>query len=94
MEAPGGIEMDESFIYERLKALSGGLERSVYRDISKAFEEVVRYNEKALNELKQSLHRELRDVSERYNSFSGISADMDGQVKFIWRTEAVDAQNP
>ena len=28
--------MDESFIYERLKALSGGLERSVYRDISKA----------------------------------------------------------
>lgn len=36
----------------------------------------------------------VRDVSERYNSFSGISADMDGQVKFIWRTEAVDAQNP
>lgn len=35
----------------------------------------------------------LRDVSERYNSFSGISADMDGQVKFIWRTEAVDAQD-
>ena len=30
--------MDENFIYERLKALSGGLERSLYRDISKAFE--------------------------------------------------------
>ena len=36
----------------------------------------------------------VRDVSERYSSFSGISSDMDGQVKFIWRTEAVDAQNP
>ncbi len=35
----------------------------------------------------------LRDVSQRYNSYSGISADMDGQVKFIWRTEAVEAQN-
>jgi len=32
----------------------------------------------------------LRDVSERYNSFSGISGEMDGQVKFIWRTEAVE----
>lgn len=32
-------------------------------------------------------------VSERYTSFSGISPDMDGQVKFVWRTEAVDAQN-
>ena len=35
----------------------------------------------------------LRDVSERYNSFSGISGDMDGQVKFIWRTDAVETQN-
>lgn len=35
----------------------------------------------------------VRDVSERYSSFSGISSDMDGQGKFIWRTEAVDAQN-
>ncbi len=66
--------MDESFIYERLKALSGGLERSVYRDISKAFEEVVRYNEKALNELKQSLHRELRDVSERFYLYGAVAA--------------------
>lgn len=35
----------------------------------------------------------LREVSERYNSFSGISPDMDGQVKFIWRTDAVKAQD-
>ena len=35
----------------------------------------------------------LRDVSERYNTFSGISADMDGQVKFIWRTDAVETRD-
>ena len=32
----------------------------------------------------------LREVSEHYNSFSGISGEMDGQVKFVWRTDAVD----
>ena len=32
----------------------------------------------------------VRGVSERYNSFSGIHDNMDGQVKFIWRTEAVE----
>ena len=66
--------MDASLIYERLKALSGGLERSMYRDISKAFEEVVRYNENALDELKQSLHKELRDVSERFYLYGAVSA--------------------
>lgn len=35
----------------------------------------------------------VKTVSERYTSFSGISGDMDGQVKFVWRTEAVTAQN-
>lgn len=35
----------------------------------------------------------VKAVSERYNSFSGVSPEMDGQVKFVWRTEAVDAQN-
>ena len=35
----------------------------------------------------------VKAVSERYNSFSGINPDMDGQVKFVWRTEAVEAQN-
>ena len=35
----------------------------------------------------------VKAVSERYASFSGISPDMDGQVKFVWRTEAVTAQD-
>ena len=35
----------------------------------------------------------VKAVSERYTSFSGISDGMDGQVKFVWRTEAVDVQN-
>lgn len=69
--------MDENFIYERLKALSGGLDRSMYRDISKAFEEVVRYNENALNELKQSLNKELRDVSERFYLYGAVAAEGD-----------------
>ncbi len=32
----------------------------------------------------------VKAVSERYTSFSGISDDMDGQVKFVWRTESVE----
>lgn len=34
----------------------------------------------------------LRAVSERYTSFSGADPDMDSQVRFVWRTEAVEAQ--
>ena len=34
----------------------------------------------------------VKAVSERYTSFSGISPDMDGLVKFLWRTEAVKEQ--
>ena len=32
----------------------------------------------------------VKAVSQRYNTFSGVSPDMDGQVKFLWRTEAVE----
>lgn len=35
----------------------------------------------------------VRDVSGHYNSFSGISGDMDGQVKFVWRTDDVKTQD-
>ena len=35
----------------------------------------------------------VKAVSERYASFSGISPNMDGQVKFVWRTEAVDTRD-
>jgi len=35
----------------------------------------------------------VKTVSERYNSFSGISGDMEGQVKFVWRTQAVESQD-
>lgn len=34
----------------------------------------------------------VKAVSERYQTFSGLSPDMDGQVKFIWRTDAVEIQ--
>ena len=29
------------------------------------------------------------DVSKNYKSFSGLSDDMEGQVKFIYRTESI-----
>lgn len=32
------------------------------------------------------------DVSEDYRSFSGLSEEMDGQVKFIYRTDAIEAK--
>ncbi len=35
----------------------------------------------------------VKAVSERYNSFSGIGDDMDGQVKFVWRTQPVRAED-
>lgn len=34
----------------------------------------------------------VKAVSERYQTFSGLSPDMDGQVKFIWRTDAVEIE--
>lgn len=35
----------------------------------------------------------LKTVSGHYNSFSGVSPEMDGQVKFVWRTRAVEVQD-
>lgn len=34
--------------------------------------------------------RAISEVSENYNSFAGISDEMEGQVKFIYRTDAVE----
>ena len=34
----------------------------------------------------------IADVSESYTNFSGISDDMDGQVKFIYRTDSIKAE--
>ena len=61
------------------------------------------FNEKGVQKLVDAFDGDLgglmnrvdkvRAVSERYTSFSGIGPDMDGQVKFVWRTEAVDTQN-
>lgn len=72
--------MDERLIYERLKALSGGLERAGYRDISKAFEEVIRYNKQALEELETKLDEELRDKSERFYLYGAVAAAGDAPI--------------
>lgn len=72
--------MDESFIYERLKALSSGVERSEYRDISKAFQEIIRYNRSALQNLEENLRRELRDVSERFYLYGAVAPAGDASI--------------
>lgn len=57
------------------------------------------FNEKGVQKLVDAVDGDLAgltarlratiDVSKEYKSFSGISDDMDGQVKFIYRTESV-----
>ena len=62
-----------------------------------------RFNEEGVQKLVDAFDGDLgglmdrvdavKAVSERYNSFSGISAGMDGQVKFIWRTDTVRTED-
>ena len=57
------------------------------------------FNEKGVQKLVDAVDGDLAgltarlratiDVSKEYKSFSGISDDMDGQVKFIYRTESI-----
>lgn len=72
--------MDERLIYERLKALSGGVEREQYRDISKAFMEVVSYNKKALEELKSQINLQLSDSLERYYLYGAVTKAGDAPI--------------
>lgn len=37
--------------------------------------------------------RVTRDVSAHYQSFSGISDEMDGQVKFVYRIASIEAED-
>lgn len=60
------------------------------------------FNEKGVEKLIEAVDGDINglvtrlkatvDVSKNYKSFSGLSDDMDGQVKFIYRTEAIDAE--
>lgn len=64
--------------------LSGGLKEFNEKGVSKLTEAV----NGGLKEL-VTRFRATCDVSKRYRSFSGISDEIDGQVKFIYRTDAV-----
>ncbi len=58
------------------------------------------FNEKGVQKLTNAVNGDLRglltrlkatvDVSKKYKSFSGISDNMDGQVKFIYRTDSIE----
>jgi len=60
---------------------------------------LVKFNEEGIQKLADVLSGDLEgiterlratvDVSKNYNNFSGISDDMDGQVKFIYRTSEI-----
>lgn len=60
------------------------------------------FNEKGIEKLVDAVDGDLNglltrlkatvDVSKEYTSFSGISQEMDGQVKFIYRTDSIDAE--
>lgn len=68
------------------KQLSEGLEEFNGEGIQKLADAA----DGSLKELIDRLHA-IDDVSVRYQSFSGIAEDMEGQVKFIYRTDAVEA---
>ena len=58
------------------------------------------FNEKGIQKLVDAVDGDLAglttriratvDVSKNYRSFSGINEDMEGKVKFIYRTEAIE----
>lgn len=61
------------------------------------------FNEKGINKLVSAVDGDVAglvnrvkatvDVSKEYKSFSGISDDADGNVKFIYRTDSISAEN-
>lgn len=67
--------------------LSGGLQEFNEKGVEKLIDAV----DGDLNGLAARLQATV-DVSKNYRSFSGISDTMDGQVKFIYRTESVEAE--
>lgn len=66
----------------------------------KLSEGLVQFNEEGIQKLVDAVDGDLdslftrikatADVSKDYNSFSGISDDMEGQVKFIYRTDSIE----
>ena len=68
--------------------LSDGLDKLNKEGISKIVELVDGDIGNTLDRLKATV-----DVSKRYKSFAGISDDMDGEVKIIYRTEEIKTSN-
>lgn len=66
------------------KELSDGMKKFTEEGIQRLIDAAEGDLEGLLDNLKAS-----KTAAEEYNSFSGINGDMDGQVKFIYRTEAI-----
>ena len=64
---------------------------------------LVKFNEEGIEKLVQAVDGDVSglitrikatsDVSKDYKSFSGISDNMDGSVKFIYKTESIEKNN-
>lgn len=67
--------------------LSDGLKEFNERGIQKLIEAVDGDLDGLMDRINAS-----KEVSENYSTFAGISDDMDGEVKFIYRTEAISAE--
>ena len=80
-------------------ALTGGVAqlRDGAMELNRGLREL---DEKGVQKLADALGGGLPDrleavkaVSEGYTSFSGIGGDMDGRVRFVWRTQAVEVRD-
>ncbi len=67
------------------KELMGGLKEFNEKGVQKLIDAVDGDLANVMTRFKATV-----DVSKEYKSFSGISDDMDGQVKFIYRTEDIE----
>lgn len=82
-------------------ALQGGV-TELRNGAMKLSEGLKEFNEKGVQKLIDAVDGDLGglltrvkatiDVSKNYQSFSGIADDMDGQVKFIYRTDAIEVK--
>ena len=64
---------------------------------SELYDGLIEFNEKGIKKLADgnldglvARFRATKDVSLRYKNFAGASEDMDGQVKFIYRTDSIE----
>ena len=90
---------EEILILKKHPALVGGIIR--FRDGSMQFSGTESVQRKSVWKLVDAVDGDLSeliarygaaiDISKNHHSFSGINNDMDGQVKFIYKTDVIES---